>query len=505
MHATDGDLQRLVRPHAGAGARRHRPGRRRQAPAVDRLDPHRARPGRAGARLHQMGRPAGVARRRARGAAARHLDRQYRAAGPGLRQSRRRDAGSEGLRAAAADRRRALHAARLDRGAGRAGRSRRRAMLKAPSRSADPDRPRLAQPEAWNARVALAEALGARVVTDLKVGASFPTDHPLHAGAPRALAPDERRRRSTKPTSSSASTGSISPARMRCVGADAVGQGHPGLARPPPPRRLEHGPPGPAAGRSAARGRSRSSRCRHWSRRSASARSRTRCRRAAHDVRHASRPASTDGHRARLAQRARRPAGVLTRICRCRGTALVAVPSSARLSSAPTAAAASAAARASPSARRWRCRARDACRSAICGDGDFLMGATALWTAVHYRIPLLIVVANNRSFYNDEAAPGARRAHARPAGREQVDRPAHGRPGHRSRRTRPRARRRRLRSDRPSRPTSRPRCAKAIAAVDAGGVAVVDVRVQPGYTPAMTAGLTRAGNRRREVSRRRGT
>ncbi|HEY3180426.1 MAG TPA: thiamine pyrophosphate-dependent enzyme [Casimicrobiaceae bacterium] len=39
---------------------------------------------------------------------------------------------------------------------------------------------------------------------------------------------------------------------------------------------------------------------------------------------------------------------------------------------------------------------------AICGDGDFLMGVTALWTAVHYRIPLLVIVANNRSFYNDE-------------------------------------------------------------------------------------------------------
>src|SRR5262249_10158151 len=38
----------------------------------------------------------------------------------------------------------------------------------------------------------------------------------------------------------------------------------------------------------------------------------------------------------------------------------------------------------------------------ICGDGDFLMGATALWTAVHYRIPLMIVVANHRSFFNDE-------------------------------------------------------------------------------------------------------
>jgi hypothetical protein len=38
----------------------------------------------------------------------------------------------------------------------------------------------------------------------------------------------------------------------------------------------------------------------------------------------------------------------------------------------------------------------------ICGDGDFLMGVTALWTAAHYRIPLLVVVANNQSFFNDE-------------------------------------------------------------------------------------------------------
>jgi thiamine pyrophosphate-dependent acetolactate synthase large subunit-like protein len=39
---------------------------------------------------------------------------------------------------------------------------------------------------------------------------------------------------------------------------------------------------------------------------------------------------------------------------------------------------------------------------AVLGDGDFLMGATALWTAVRYGIPLLVVVANNRSFFNDE-------------------------------------------------------------------------------------------------------
>jgi thiamine pyrophosphate-dependent acetolactate synthase large subunit-like protein len=38
----------------------------------------------------------------------------------------------------------------------------------------------------------------------------------------------------------------------------------------------------------------------------------------------------------------------------------------------------------------------------ICGDGDYMMSCTALWTAVHYRIPMMIVVCNNRSFFNDE-------------------------------------------------------------------------------------------------------
>jgi thiamine pyrophosphate-dependent acetolactate synthase large subunit-like protein len=39
---------------------------------------------------------------------------------------------------------------------------------------------------------------------------------------------------------------------------------------------------------------------------------------------------------------------------------------------------------------------------AVLGDGDYLMGLTALWTAVHHRVPLLVVVANNQSFFNDE-------------------------------------------------------------------------------------------------------
>ena len=38
----------------------------------------------------------------------------------------------------------------------------------------------------------------------------------------------------------------------------------------------------------------------------------------------------------------------------------------------------------------------------LCGDGDFLMGNTAVWTAAHYGIPCLFIVCNNRSYYNDE-------------------------------------------------------------------------------------------------------
>jgi thiamine pyrophosphate-dependent acetolactate synthase large subunit-like protein len=38
----------------------------------------------------------------------------------------------------------------------------------------------------------------------------------------------------------------------------------------------------------------------------------------------------------------------------------------------------------------------------IMGDGEFLGAASAIWTAAHYQIPLLIVVANNRSYFTDE-------------------------------------------------------------------------------------------------------
>ncbi len=38
----------------------------------------------------------------------------------------------------------------------------------------------------------------------------------------------------------------------------------------------------------------------------------------------------------------------------------------------------------------------------VLGDGDCLMSMNALWTAARYAIPALFLIANNRSYYNDE-------------------------------------------------------------------------------------------------------
>ncbi len=133
---------------------------------------------------------------------------------------------------------------------------------------------------------------------------------------------------------------------------------------------------------------------------------------------------------------------------------------------------------------------------AICGDGDFLMGVTAVWTAVHYKIPLLFVLANNRSFYNDELhQERMARARNRPVENKwigqrmsdpEVDLAAMGR----------------AQGAVGFGPITKPGdlaavLEKAIAAVDAGQVAVVDVRVEPGYT----AVHDRGDDARRQLTR----
>ena len=127
---------------------------------------------------------------------------------------------------------------------------------------------------------------------------------------------------------------------------------------------------------------------------------------------------------------------------------------------------------------------------AVCGDGDFCMGVTAVWTAVHYRIPLLVVVCNNRSFFNDELHQErvARIRNRPPENRwigQRISDPdidcaalarAQGAIGFA-----------------PVMKTGDlvPTFEKAIAAVEQGQVAVVDVRVEPGYSAVTTAAMLR--------------
>jgi thiamine pyrophosphate-dependent acetolactate synthase large subunit-like protein len=127
---------------------------------------------------------------------------------------------------------------------------------------------------------------------------------------------------------------------------------------------------------------------------------------------------------------------------------------------------------------------------AVCGDGDFMMGCTAIWTAAHYKIPLLVVVANNRSFFNDELhQERVARMRNRPVENrwigQRISEPDIDIAGV--------ARAQGAQGFGPITAASdlSAAFAKAIAAVDAGGVAVVDVRVEPGYTAAVTAVMTR--------------
>src|SRR5579862_872742 len=127
---------------------------------------------------------------------------------------------------------------------------------------------------------------------------------------------------------------------------------------------------------------------------------------------------------------------------------------------------------------------------AVLGDGDFLMGCTALWTAAHYRLPLLVVVSNNNSFFNDElhqdrmARQRNRPVQNRWIGQRIADpepdlgmlAKAQGGEGFGPIR----------------RPDELPRALRAaMECVEAGGLAVVDVRVEPGYAPVNSAAVAR--------------
>ena len=125
----------------------------------------------------------------------------------------------------------------------------------------------------------------------------------------------------------------------------------------------------------------------------------------------------------------------------------------------------------------------------IMGDGDYLMGVTALWTATHYKLPCLMIVANNRSFYNDEMhQERVAKERGRPVENkwigQRIDEPdidlaamarAQGAAG-----------------IGPIKEISRlkPSLADALEYVKKGHVCVVDVRVMPGYDAPMSGGAS---------------
>jgi thiamine pyrophosphate-dependent acetolactate synthase large subunit-like protein len=128
---------------------------------------------------------------------------------------------------------------------------------------------------------------------------------------------------------------------------------------------------------------------------------------------------------------------------------------------------------------------------AVLGDGDFLMGGTALWTAVHANVPLLIVVANNRSYFNDElhqqrvaevrGRPVERRWIGQRLANPAVDIAAFARS---------------LGATAFGPEDTRSALVKAlreaIAVVERGGVAVIDALILPGYDAKTATAMVRA-------------
>ena len=128
---------------------------------------------------------------------------------------------------------------------------------------------------------------------------------------------------------------------------------------------------------------------------------------------------------------------------------------------------------------------------AILGDGDYLMGVTAFWTAATSGIPFLAIVCNNRSFYNDEVhQERMARDRGRPVANkwigQRIDNPA---------------------PDLALMATAQgvqgigpvttagalqAALADAVARLRQGKGVVVDVHVTPGYSPSMAAGITRS-------------
>jgi thiamine pyrophosphate-dependent acetolactate synthase large subunit-like protein len=335
----------------------------------------------------------------------------------------------------------------------------------------------------WGRRVRLAEALGARVLTDLKVGAAFPTRHPLHTGAPGHVLSDAGRAAlreadvalsldwvdlaGTLQQACGSDPGRVIHGSLDAYAANGWSMDHQGL--PPADLPVLCEPDTLVAALLATLG-SRGTRVT-----------------APPD----SAPAPAPVRRADGTIGLRELAGGLAEALGDRPACLVRLPlgwpgdtcafagpldylgteGGAGLGAGPGMTVGAALA----------LRGSGRLPVAVLGDGDYLMGVTALWTAAHYRIPLLVVVANNRSYYNDEMhQERVARARARPVENkwigQRLDEPAIDLAAM--------ARAQGLEAEGPVRDLGDlPKAlARAIAAVEAGQSCVVDVVVSPGYT-----------------------
>ncbi|MEN8583994.1 thiamine pyrophosphate-dependent enzyme [Burkholderia sp. RS01] len=133
----------------------------------------------------------------------------------------------------------------------------------------------------------------------------------------------------------------------------------------------------------------------------------------------------------------------------------------------------------------------------VLGDGDYMMGVQALWTAANQKIPMLIVVANNRAYFNDvihqERVANIRsRDVSRKWVGQQIDDPAPDLAGM--------ARAQGLVGYGPISDVKELNdvLAQAVAEVQSGASVVVDVVIDPGYAPAMVAGLVRESKGKNE-------
>jgi len=123
---------------------------------------------------------------------------------------------------------------------------------------------------------------------------------------------------------------------------------------------------------------------------------------------------------------------------------------------------------------------------AVIGDGDFLMGATALWTATHYGVPCLVLVANNRSFFNDELhQERVAKERSRPVENRWIGQRISGPDIDLAMMARAQG----AEGIGPITKAAelRPAIEKGIQSVHGGAVCVVDVRVAPGYDTNLSA------------------